>query len=75
MISFDEMLEESNDEFSIFADNIDIFRRFDCDSLVLITTFIESYSDLSINIVTNCHLTLAAVTITTTFTGDELIHG
>ena len=65
MVSFDEMFEKGNDKFGIFADDADIFGGLDGDGLVLIATFIKSYRDLTVNIVSDCHFALASITFTT----------
>lgn len=75
MVSFNEMLEESDDKFGIFTDNIDIFRRFDCDGLVVVAAFVETYGDLPVDIVPDRHLTLASVALSPCFAGNELVHG
>ena len=73
MVSFNEMLEESDDKFGIFADNIDIFRRFDRDGLVVVAALVETYGDLPVDIVPDRHLALASVALSPRFAGNELV--
>ena len=74
MGSFDEMFEKGDDKFCIFADDADIFGGFDGDGLVLIATFIESYRDLTVNIVSDCHFALASIPFTSRLARNELVH-
>lgn len=48
------MLEKGDDEFSIFADDLDISWGLYGDGLILVAAFVESNYDLFVDVVSDC---------------------
>jgi hypothetical protein len=74
VVGLDEMFKESDDKFCIFADDADIFRRFNGDGLVVVAPLVETYRYLSVNIVADGHLALAPVAFAFRFARNKLVH-
>ena len=69
------MFKQSNNKFSIFANNLNIFRTLDCDSTVAVTSLVESDGYLSIDVVSNCKLTFTSIALFLGLAGHKLIQG
>ncbi len=62
-VGLDEMFKEGHDEFCIFADDFDILRGFNGDSLILVAALVESNYYLSIDAVSDGKFALTAISL------------
>lgn len=62
-IIFNKMFEKGHNKFRIFTDDFYISRTFNCNSLIVIATFIETNHNFIFKIISDGKLTLATISL------------